>query len=84
MTGMYKSRGSVFPGHKILGTRGQRKFVRGHIVSGRPVAPPAQAFSIESDMPESLQDAWAHVGTQTCFIPTPFSSPARHLHFISR
>jgi len=39
MTGMYQSRDSVFPGRFILGTRGLRKFMRGHIVSGRHVNP---------------------------------------------
>jgi len=37
MTGRYLCRDVVFPGRFIWGTRGPRKFVRGHIVSGRPV-----------------------------------------------
>ena len=40
MAGMYKSRDIVFPGQVILGTKGPRKFLRGHIVSGRSTTPP--------------------------------------------
>jgi len=36
-TGMYHSRDIVIPERLILGTRGPRKFVRGHIVSGGPI-----------------------------------------------
>ena len=40
MTGMYQIRDIVSQGMINLGTRGPRKFVQGHIVSGRPVTPP--------------------------------------------
>jgi len=43
MTGMFQCRDIVFPGRFIQGTRGPRKFVLGHIVSGRPVTPPIWA-----------------------------------------
>jgi len=40
MAVMYQCRDIELPGRFILGTRGLTKFVRGHIVSGRPVTPP--------------------------------------------
>jgi len=38
--GMYQSRDIVYLGRFILGTKGPRKFARGHIVTGRPITPP--------------------------------------------
>jgi len=37
----------VSPGTINLGTRGPRKFVQGHIVSGRPITPPKNACQIK-------------------------------------
>jgi len=53
MTGMYQSRDTVFLGRLIWGTRGPRTFVRGNIVSGRPVPPPFSCLSNYS-LPYSL------------------------------
>jgi len=39
MTRMYPLRDTVFLGQFILGTKGPRKFLRGHVVSGRPNKP---------------------------------------------
>ena len=43
MTGTYHSSNIVYSGTICLGTRVPRKFVRGHIVSGRPITPPILA-----------------------------------------
>ena len=65
MTGMYQCRNIVSPGTINFGTRGPRTFVRGHIVSGRPVTPPhhllsykkeARSSSIEGSYPVILTD----------------------------
>jgi len=40
LSGMYRCRDIVLTGRFIWGTMGSRKFVSGHIVSGRPVTPP--------------------------------------------
>jgi len=43
ITVMYQCRDIVFLGRFILGTRSPRKFLRGHILSGRPVDPHAES-----------------------------------------
>ena len=53
MAGMYKSRDIVFLGRLILGTMGPRKFVWGHIVSGRPITPPSRSAGFGTPHHES-------------------------------
>jgi len=46
VTGMYQFRDIVFLVRLILGARSPRRFVRGHIVLGRPITPPSKSFSL--------------------------------------
>jgi len=47
MTETHQSRDIAVPGRFIVGTRGPGKFVRGHIVSERPITPPRKHNLIE-------------------------------------
>ena len=82
MTGMYQYREIMFLGRFILGTRGPRKYVRGRIVSGRPITPPYLRFgNKEKDDIEDLilhhyciSKCWRWLSTDISTIRTGFNS----------
>jgi len=48
MTGMYQCMDIVYLGQFILGTRGPRQFIRGHIVPGRPMSAVSSVLSVQT------------------------------------